>query len=171
VHVPGDGLAQVGRYGQPAGPVGARRAELGRAQQFADGADGVAAQAQRRRERIAVPLSQVPEFAKQRLQHQMERGETDAGLELDPGRAHHPASLGSRVLVGRVEQHRLADPDVTGQQQRLALDAELVDVIAQVAKFVVTPYDPHRLILPRGGRSGADGKEQCWDSRERPAGG
>ncbi len=43
VHVSGDGLAEVGGFGEAASPVGARRAELGRAQQFADGAHGVTA--------------------------------------------------------------------------------------------------------------------------------
>lgn len=38
VHVSGDGLAEVRGFGEAAGPVGARRAELGSAQQFADGA-------------------------------------------------------------------------------------------------------------------------------------
>jgi hypothetical protein len=38
VHVSGDGLAEVRGFGEAAGPVGARWAELGSAQQFADGA-------------------------------------------------------------------------------------------------------------------------------------
>lgn len=91
-----------------------------------------------------MPLSQVLEVAEQRLQDQVECGEADASLELDPGRLYHAVSLPSRVLRGRVEQHRLADTGVTRQQQRFALDAELVNELAQVPQFVVTSDDHHR---------------------------
>jgi hypothetical protein len=92
-----------------------------------------------------MPLRQVPKFAEQRLQDQVEGGEADARLELDPGRAYHAVSLRSRVLRGCVEQHGLADTRVTRQQQRFALDAEPVDEIAQGPQFVVTSDDDRRL--------------------------
>ena len=75
----------------------------------------------------------------------MEGGEADASLKLDPGRAHHAVSLRSRVLRGYVEQDCLADTGVTRQQQRSALDAELVNEIAQVPQFVITADDHHLL--------------------------
>ena len=43
MHVPGDGLTEVSGFGEAARPVEARRAELGGAQQFADGAHRVTA--------------------------------------------------------------------------------------------------------------------------------
>jgi hypothetical protein len=96
-------------------------------------------QAERRGQRGPLRLRQRSEPVQRRTQQQVQARVGQPGLVLVPGGPQHRDAKTGRVLLGRREQRRLADPGLPGQHQRPA---------AALARPVRQPFQGALLLLP-----------------------
>ena len=103
-------------------------------------------QTQCRGQGVAVPVTEPVELTEHRLQELVEGREADTCFELHTRSVEDADSVRAGVPRGRLEQHRLANARIAGQQQRSAVGAYPIDEIVQVPEFLVTSYERDRVV-------------------------
>jgi hypothetical protein len=75
----------------------------------------------------------------ERVEHLVQSGEGDARLELCDGGAQHATARRRRVRGGGIEEHRLADPRVSGDEERGFVESHSVDEVAHERELTISP--------------------------------
>ena len=82
-------------------------------------------------------VAQLLELLSKRSENLVKVGERDVGLELDTGGAQDLDPAGPRPFRSRIQEHRLADPRLAGQQHRVASGGGPIEELADQGQLTV----------------------------------